>query len=324
MARSDPGEGGVAMSPGRCVLLAMVLLASSAAAQAPPPLDLPSERREEVPFGGDERVAPDVVEGESLPTAPPLVFTLRSVRVEGNTVLDASAIESLVAPYLGRALGQAELEALREAVTRAYVDRGFATSGAIVPDQDLGGGELVLRIVEGRLAEIRIAGLTRLRRGHVAGRLWPDLDRPLDLELLGERLSLLQADTDVESVVAELRPGARLGESILHVRVREGRPWHARLETNNHRSPRIGPYTGRVRGGLRNLVGRGDALRGSFQASRGLWDVQLGGALPLHPRGPRLDLALRYSESEVVEAPFDALDIESDFFSAGATLTQTL
>jgi len=309
--------------------IALVSRASSVLAQEPPPLDLPSERPGEVPFREDEPVEPEVQEPKGEEEARTSLgsvraFELRRLRLVGNTVLDERILRERTAPWMGQRMGQAELEALREAVTRIYVDRGYVTSGAVVPDQDLANGELVLLIVEGRIARVRIEGLRRLRERYVRSRIWPDRQAPVRMDRLSTRLSVLQADPDIRSVRAELRPGDRLGESELIVRIEEGRHYDLALEANNHRSPVIGSQTGELRGALRNRIGVGDRILARGQVSEGLWDVEIEAAAPLFTRGPEFGVRFRYSDSEVVEAPFDSLDIESDFLTAGGRLTQTV
>jgi hemolysin activation/secretion protein len=301
-----------------------LLGAAIASAQTPPPLDLPSEPPAEVLFREGERVD-QTVEAPALQEAPPsVVFTLQAVRILGNTQLDDAVLQDLTRTFIGKRIGQAEIESMRQSITRAYTRRGYATSGALIPDQDLEGGELVVRVVEGRLSRIRIEGRERFQENTLRARLWPDPDQPLNVERLGERLSLLQADPDIRSIAAELRPGERLGESVLIVRVTEGRHFDLAAEANNYRSPAIGSYTGVLSGELRNRFGLGDVVSMRGQLSEGLRDIGLEALLPIGARGPRLSTRFRYSDSEVVEAPFDVLDIESDYLSFRLGLAQTV
>ena len=67
---------------------------------------------------------------------------IRHVRVEGSTVFTAQELESVTRPWTNREIDSGELQDLVEAVTRLYLDRGYLSSGAYIPDQDLAGGEL--------------------------------------------------------------------------------------------------------------------------------------------------------------------------------------
>jgi hemolysin activation/secretion protein len=51
-----------------------------------------------------------------------------------------------------------DLEALRLALTHLYVEHGYITSGAIIPDQTVTDGVITLDLIEGRLHDIEVAG----------------------------------------------------------------------------------------------------------------------------------------------------------------------
>src|SRR3546814_8032413 len=64
----------------------------------------------------------------------------------------------LVAPDLGRCVTVDDIERLLGEVTKAYIDRGYATTGAYVPEQDLSSGRLRIEVVEGRISRIEVDG----------------------------------------------------------------------------------------------------------------------------------------------------------------------
>lgn len=290
-----------------------------------PPLDLPSDREAEIPFRDVEPATPQVAPRPAPSGAgPQFRFRLRAVRVVGNSVLEEAQLREVAAPYVGGDVGQREIEAMRAALTRLLRERGYVTSGALVPDQDLVGGELVLRVVEGRVAEVRFGGLERFSASLLRRRVWPDPDAPLHLGRLADRLSILQLDPDIERVEAELLPGSEIGESILHVRLVEGNHLGISAEANNYRAPSIGAYTGVFEASVRNRTGARDRLDLRTQIGEGLWDVAIDPGLDLGTGRTRLSLPFRIAESEVVESPFDVLDIESEFLSAGAAVSHTV
>jgi len=60
---------------------------------------------------------------------------VREIRVTGNTVFTPAELTEVTDSYVNRALTVEDLEALRLALTRYYVTRGYVNSGAIIPDQ---------------------------------------------------------------------------------------------------------------------------------------------------------------------------------------------
>ncbi|WP_238706740.1 POTRA domain-containing protein [Pseudomonas aeruginosa] len=69
-------------------------------------------------------------------------FEIRRIELEGAGHLGESARRQLLAPYQGRCLGVGQLNALLKAVTDHYLDRGYVTTRAYLPQQDLASGTL--------------------------------------------------------------------------------------------------------------------------------------------------------------------------------------
>src|SRR5207302_7666660 len=100
----------------------------------------------------------------------PSVF-IRAFRFRGNTKFTAAQLAAVLKPYTGRQLTSEDLEDARRALTRAYVDRGYINSGAVLPDQDVADGVILFELVEGRLDQIRLKGNTRLRGYYITSRV---------------------------------------------------------------------------------------------------------------------------------------------------------
>jgi hemolysin activation/secretion protein len=63
---------------------------------------------------------------------------------EGNTAISDAELTKVTEPFTGRDISFAELFQARSAVTQLYIERGYITSGAVIPPQTLQGG--VVRI----------------------------------------------------------------------------------------------------------------------------------------------------------------------------------
>ncbi len=99
------------------------------------------------------------------PTAAPQVetgdevsFVLAAVTIQGATAFDAAAFGSLYAEFLARQIGPADLEEIALRITDKYNAAGYFLSRAVVPPQEIQGGVLRVRVVEGYLTEVRYRG----------------------------------------------------------------------------------------------------------------------------------------------------------------------
>jgi hemolysin activation/secretion protein len=300
--------------------------AGAAIAQTPypghSPGDRPLERPDYLPPGEAPALTLPPVE-QAFPRdtlAGRAQVLVKAFRIEGNRAIATEELQRIAAPYTGRPISSEELQALRQRLTRHYVERGFVNSGVVIPDQQVRDGIVTLRVMEGRLGEIRVEGLERLRPDYVRERLELGAGPPLNVRDLAERLLLLQQDPLVRRLDAQLGPGEQRGEGQLRVRVEEARPYSAAVILDNERPPSVGAERLRIEGEHRNLSGRGDALQASYGLTSGMDDLSLAWSLPLDARDTRLTLSYERTDSEVVEAPFDELDIESDTRSWGIAL----
>src|SRR5215510_12094891 len=174
--------------------------------------------------------SPPAGKAEHLPLAHVFV---REIRLTGNAAISAQELASVTAPYVNRDLTSEDLEALRLALTHYYISKGYINSGATIPDQTVTDGVVTLHIIEGELSQIEVTGNTRLRASYIQNRLALDAGPPVNLNALQRRLQLLQQDPLIQQLNAELIPGVRPGDSELHVRVDERRPYSVWMGFNN-------------------------------------------------------------------------------------------
>ncbi len=245
--------------------------------------------------------------------------TFAEIAVEGSSVFAREELEALTAPYENRPISFETLQELRQYLSRRYVERGYVTSGVVLPDQAASGREIVLRAVEGELTTVVVEGNRRLRTGAIERRIAHYLDTPLNLTDLQLGLRNLQNDPLVERVNAELEPGGALGESLLRVGVAERQPLELTVRAANDRSAAIGEHHGSLGVTYRGLVGNGDVLGGHFGDSEGARDNALEYHVPLTPGGVALDLLVSEQDAVIIEEPFAAIDITSRIETFSAT-----
>ncbi|PXW36458.1 hemolysin activation/secretion protein [Klebsiella oxytoca] len=98
-----------------------------------------------------------------LPDAPALTedsrcYALQRVEVSGVTVLSRSAQTRFAAvPTRGCMTFQNIRQRVRD-ITQAYLEKGYITSSAWLPEQDISAGRLNIAVTEGRVESVRIEG----------------------------------------------------------------------------------------------------------------------------------------------------------------------
>jgi hemolysin activation/secretion protein len=215
------------------------------------------------------------------PGAPPLQGPLssqirvfvRRFKLTGNTVFSAEELAAVTAPYENRVITSEELQELRHQLTLYYVDHGYINSGAVIPDQKITDGVIQIDIVEGKLTAVDITGNDWLRSDYLKDRLAPDLETPLNIQELQQRLQLLQQNPLLEQLNAELVPGVKPGEGILRLAVKEAKPYEVGVIFANDRPPDVGAEEAKIYGLIRDLTGWGDSLGLSYDYSLNGYDT---------------------------------------------------
>jgi hemolysin activation/secretion protein len=281
---------------------------------APSRQDLPEPQLPQLP-SPDQLLpgqTPSVGPGDS-PDAPAMVrverFQLEGVSERAFSSADRKTLEDSLAELTGRELTFAELLQARSLVTQFYVDRGYVTSGAFIPPQTLDNGVVIIQVVEGTLEDINVSGLERLQRSYVRDRLRLAARTPLNVDRLLEGLQLLQLDPLIGNISADLQAGTQPGTSVLEVTVREADTLNTQFSFNNARSPSVGSFRRQVQLTQANLFGFGDEISAGYSNTDGSDGFDLSYSLPLNPRNGKLRLAAGFTDSRVIEDPFDQLDI---------------
>ena len=250
---------------------------------------------------------------------------VKTIVVTGHTVFSNEEIAAVATPYENRTLTTEDLERLRLALTFMYVNNGYITSGAVIPDQDVKDGVVQLQIIEGALSQINVEGTNWFRRGYLSDRIERGAGPPLQMEPLQTRLQFLQQDPRIERINAELRPGDQRGQSILNVKVKEQSPWKMWLEFSNYQTPAVGAERGLMTVAHQNVTGHGDPLTITYGGSRGVHPViDVAYTLPINRYDTTFTASYRRNEFAVVESQFRTLNINSTSEIIGFTLRHPL
>jgi hemolysin activation/secretion protein len=211
-------------------------------------------------------------------------------------------------------LSFAQLLQARWAITQLYICKGYITSGAVVPEQTLlpGGGEVKIRLVEGSLEDIKITGTRRLNGSYIRSRLERANQTPLNRDRLLEALNLLQQNPRIDSISVELSAGNRFGTNLLEVNVKEANTFHGEISLDNSRSPSVGSFQRSAKLSEDNLFGIGDTISLLYGNTDGSNEVNFSYALPLTPQDTTLSFNYGYTSNNVIEEPFNELDIVSN------------
>lgn len=256
-------------------------------------------------------VPPDRLPETGIPDSE-VEFEVREFQLEGNTVLEPAEVETILKDYRNRPLTFADLLEIETKLTRLYAQNGYINSGVVIPSQNVGNDIITIQALEGRVEDINVNVDGRLRESYIRSRLRRGTKTPLNIEQLQEALQLLQLNPLVESLNAELSVGLSRDRWTLDVDVNQAPAFDPVLFVNNHRTPSVGSFQRGLELNHNNVLGYADRFSFVYKNTDGSDDFDVNYTIPFNALNGTVALRYRYITSDIVESPFDQLDIESE------------
>ena len=237
---------------------------------------------------------------------------LKEVKVYGVTSLSNSEVESIIAQFLNQSLTIEVLRNISQKLTDLYISKGYLTSGAFLPEQDLSQGIAVIRVVEGTLEEINVTGLNHLSERYIISRFAVDTNNILDIKYLENSIKLLSQNPLIKQIDAKLVEGSDIGKSKLILNVVEAPVWSSNLLFNNYNSANSGELQVSIGISNQNLLGLGDRIATSYSISEGFNSFGIDYELPLSSLDNSLRFQYSNGDSEITASIFDDIGIRAD------------
>jgi hemolysin activation/secretion protein len=246
---------------------------------------------------------------------------------EGNTAFSNQDLAKVTAPFINRPITFTELLQVETAVTKKYTEAGYINSGAVIAaGQTLSPTSAVVKIqiIEGGLEEIRISGTKRLQPNYVRSRLKLATARPLNQKRLLEALQVLQLDPLIQTISADLSAGSRPESGVLAVTVQESKTFKTEFFADNNRAPSVGSFRRGFRVNQGNLLGFGDGISFEYANTSGSNALNLSYRIPVNARNGAVTVSGGVSLTNVIEKPFDFLDISGNSYSVDVSFRQPI
>lgn len=167
---------------------------------------------------------------------------IKTIVVNGAKHLSKGALDKITRPYETRCLTAGDIEVLLTAITRAYFERGYVTTHAYLPAQDLTGGVLTITVVEGVIQGYKI-------EDDKHSRIWANAVFPaspgqmLDLRDLEQGIDQINRATS-NNARLDIEPGAQPGQSLVVVHDPATFPLHLLTSYDNESVEATGRLSG--------------------------------------------------------------------------------
>jgi hemolysin activation/secretion protein len=243
-------------------------------------------------------------EVESAPAFDPpphtvVRFAVTEVKVQGNTLLPEAELAKLVGHLPGSKWTLDDLNKAATSVQQAFRNAGYGGVVAFIPEQDLNGGNVVVRVIEGKLARIRISDNRRLDETNIRRSL-PSLKEGTTPNVARiDRDIQLANENPVKELQVKLTAGAKPGEIDANIAVAEEKPLRFLFGLDNTGNPQSGEY--RLSAGIQhaNLWNRDHIGTLQYQTSPTEPDLvriySVGYRLPIYGHSSTIDAFYAHS-----------------------------
>ena len=169
-------------------------------------------------------------------------ISVKKIIIEGAALAKELNIKSFLGEYENRELSFAELSELCDKIKKAYYKKGYVVVDVFLPPQEVKDGIVRIKIVEGRIGEIKVEENRYFSKRLIAARFLKKKGRIFNYDEIKDILYYLNENPDRE-VKLVLYPGKKEGTVDLYVRVKDKLPIHPAYEYANLGNR----YTGRNR-----------------------------------------------------------------------------
>lgn len=230
-------------------------------------------------------------------------FEIKRFQVDGNTLLQASRIEQIVAPFTGAGRTYGDVQQALEALENTYRGEGFTTVEVYVPEQELTSGVVRIQVTETKVVNVTVADNKYFSENNIRASI-PSLQEGTapNLRKISESVQLAN-DNPAKQVNVALETSEADGGINAKVAVTDNDPLRVMLTLDNTGSAQTGTWRTGVALQHSNLFNRDHVATVAYTTSPdspsgSKVDVySLGYRVPLYSIGDSLDFI--YGKSNV-------------------------
>jgi hemolysin activation/secretion protein len=206
---------------------------------------------ESVPLNSHTAVEPpvktskldDAADPVSADKGPEVIrFEIRKIIVNGNSLLSQEKIRKITDPYIGSGKDFGDVQHIVEDLETAYHAMGYNLVVVILPEQELTGGIVTIRIMEPKLVGINIEGNKYFSQDNIIAS-FPSLrlgETPMMKNISMNMKSV--NENPAKKVTIQLQPGEKEDELKANLKVIDDKQWQIGLGGDNTGNKSTGEY----------------------------------------------------------------------------------
>lgn len=247
--------------------------------------------------------------------------TVKRIEFSPSAILSDTELKKIAADYEGKEVGFADLQALVARVNALYKARGAIAAEAVIPAQDISGGVIMIRLIEGKIGAYNLQGNDSTAASYVLGRMHDGPGALVDIARLESDLIWFNRTNDVQ-LKAVLKPGQAFATTDVELTLQESSRNSVSLFTDTAGSRSTGEYRVGAVYSNHSLFGYRDEVTVSTTQARGYDGRALSYAAPINTWGGRFSFGYNDDRTRIKYGSFAPLNVSGSAESWTASLRQ--
>ena len=250
---------------------------------------------------------------------------VNNIEVSPSQILTEQEIKDIIDDYTQTNLSFEQLQEIVDKINKLYLQKGFVTARAYLPEQTIENETVKIELLEGKVGDVTIEGNKWTRTSYIGKRLNLKKGELFNIQNLEQNLMIFNRYNDGVELNGTLLPGqSQLGTTDVNVKVRERLPFRVTALMDNAGRTTIGKY----RGGLMlqddSLFGFRDKLTLGAYANKYSVTPFADYSIPVNKKDGRIGFSFSSSNSKIGHGPYRIFNIKSRSQNYSLYYTQPL
>jgi len=250
---------------------------------------------------------------------------IENIEVSPSQILTVEEIQGIIEDYTQTNVTLEQLQEIVNRINRLYLEKGFVTARAYLPEQTIDNETVKIELLEGKVGEVSVSGNKWTRTKYIEDRLNLKKGEIFNLQVLEQNIMTFNRYNNNVELNGTLFPGqSELGTTDVKVQTRERLPFHVTALMDNAGRSTIGKYRGGLMLQDESLFGFRDKLTIGAYANKFSVTPFADYNIPVNKKDGRVGFSFSSGNSKIGHGPYEMFNIKSRSQNYSLYYTQPL
>ncbi|MBO6290190.1 MAG: ShlB/FhaC/HecB family hemolysin secretion/activation protein [Alphaproteobacteria bacterium] len=231
--------------------------------------------------------------------------------VAPSEILTPDEIDAITMDYEHTNVTVAKLNEMIDRINEFYLDKGYITARAYLPEQTIENGVIKVGLLEGKVGDVTIEGNRWTKKSHIKKRLDMKEGEIFNIQKLEENMLVYNRYNDNIEIKGSLAAGKKVGTTDVKIKAEEKAPYHLAAVADNAGRKTIGKNRAGLIASHDSLFGYRDRLSAGVYANRYSWTPFVDYNIPVNKYDGRIGVSFSHNEAEIGHGDYKDFNIES-------------